>query len=479
MTLGPILACALAATAIDPGGGQALKELAGKPYLELFEGRSSPVTAADVAAFRQRMDKDKTAEQDRLRAVEKEIRRRADQARKQLEALNRERGPDTEDRVTRRRSLHCELLTLERDLATSKTAREKGVPVAFENRIAKAEIAEHWPAERAAILARIQAGQARERRFGDVEDIGVRKISSDQDHDIKLGKDVIQEMKSYGLMPPEGNDPKLKEYVDRLGAALAARSDLRVPLKVAILESPEVNAFMLPGGFLFVNTGLLEQTATESELAGVMAHEIAHAAARHGHRMMKRATVANIVFQSAQVAALILAGGAVGIGAYYGMQYGFYGLGMLLELSLLGVNREFEAEADQLGAQYAWSAGYDPAGFVTFFDKMAREQGYARSASFFRTHPPFADRILATFSEMLYLPAKPDLRLDSSEFQQIKMYRKAKDKSDPRKRPALRPFPECDPGLYYRSLRIMPVSVAAINSPEGLRASETRVADAR
>lgn len=444
MTLGPILACALAAV-VDPAASQPLRELAEKPYLELFDGRFPPVTSGDLAAFRQQMDKEKTAEQDRLRGEEKDLRKRIDQARKRLEALNRERGPDTEDRVTRRRSLHCELLTLERDLATRKTAREKGVPVAFENRIAKAEIAGRWPGERAAILARIQAGQARERRFGDVEDIGVRRISSDQDHDVKLGKDVVQEMKSYGLMPPEVNDPKLKEYVDRLGTALAARSDLRVPLKVAILESPEVNAFMLPGGFLFVNSGLIEQAATESELAGVMAHEIAHAAARHGHRMMKRATVANIVFQSAQVAALILTGGAVGIGTYYGMQYGFYGLGMLLELSLLGVNREFEAEADQLGAQYAWRAGYDPAGFVTFFDKMAREEGYAKSASFFRTHPPFADRILATFSEMLYLPAKPDLRLDSSEFQQIKTHRKAKDKSDPRKRPSLRPFPECDP----------------------------------
>ena len=98
----------------------------------------------------------------------------------------------------------------------------------------------------------------------------------------------------------------------------------------------------------------------------------------------------------------------------------FFGLGMVLGLSLLGVSRKFEAEADQLGAQYAWRAGYDPRGFITFFDKMASEKGYVQSASFFRTHPPFFERILSTFSEIEYLPKSEALKVDSTEFRAFK-----------------------------------------------------------
>jgi predicted Zn-dependent protease len=135
---------------------------------------------------------------------------------------------------------------------------------------------------------------------------------------------------------------------------------------------------------------------------------------------MKRATIAEIIFQAAQVGAIIFTGGAIGIGTYYALQYGFYGLGMILDLTLLGVSRDYEAEADQLGAQYAWQAGYDPQGFITFFDKMASEEGYVKSASFFRTHPPFLERIISTFSEITYLPPRQDLRVDSSDFADAK-----------------------------------------------------------
>lgn len=442
-----LLGCiALLATAVN-GNGPQLREVAQKPYLDLFDARYEPVTPAAVAAFHQEMDHEKKAEQEKLRAQEKELEKRLDDLRRQLQVINRQRGPDSGERAAERTRIHCEALKVESDLAAKRTERSKGVPMAFENRIAKAEIALHWPAQRTAILSRVAAGEARNRKFGDVEDIGVRKISDGQERDVKTGQDVIREMKVYGLMPPEVNDERLKGYVEGIAKAIAERSDLRVPVKVAILQSQEINAFMLPGGFLFVNTGLLDQAATESELAGVLAHEIAHAAARHGHRMMKRATIASIAYQAAQVAALIFTGGVASIGTYYGMQYGFYGLGMLLELSLLGVNREFETEADQLGAQYAWKAGYDPAGFVTFFDKMASTEGYAKSASFFRTHPPFGDRIMATFAEMLYLPKSDGLRLDSSEFQAIKEYRKRSggEKDDPKKKPKLRRFPGCEP----------------------------------
>jgi beta-barrel assembly-enhancing protease len=119
----------------------------------------------------------------------------------------------------------------------------------------------------------------------------------------------------------------------------------------------------------------------------------------------------------------------------------------VLDLALLGVSREFEAEADQLGVQYAWRAGYDPKGFITLFDKMASEKGYVRSASFFRTHPPFFNRILATVSEIEYLPKTEDLQVDSTAFRQTKeLLKKLKPvwESEWKKRPTLRRTPRCD-----------------------------------
>jgi predicted Zn-dependent protease len=250
-------------------------------------------------------------------------------------------------------------------------------------------------------------------------------------------------------MPPEVEDEKLTSYVQNLAKTIAENSDLKVPIKVTVLDSMEINAFALPGGFLFVNSGLINKAESESELVGVLAHETAHAAARHGARLMKRANIANIVFQAAQVAAIIFTGGAVGIGTYYALQYGFYGLGMILDLTLLGVSRDYEAEADQLGAQYAWQAGYDPKGFITFFDKMASEEGYVKSASFFRTHPPFLERIISTFSEITYLPPRTDLRMDTSAFGEARkrvgeLIRKREEEE--KRRPSLRgKQPECPP----------------------------------
>ncbi|MFM2126200.1 MAG: hypothetical protein RL328_2651, partial [Acidobacteriota bacterium] len=183
----------------------------------------------------------------------------------------------------------------------------------------------------------------------------------------------------------------------------------------------------------------------ESEVAGVIAHELAHVSARHGARLMKRANIANLMYQMAQVAVIVGTGGVGTIGTYYLMQAGFLGLGMVLNLNLLGVNREFEAEADQLGAQYAWKAGYDPRGFITFFDKMASEKGYILSASFFRTHPPYFERIVSTLSEIEYLPKRQDLLVDTSGFRsfQNQLTEALKNAPPDPKAPTLRKEPEC------------------------------------
>jgi predicted Zn-dependent protease len=192
-----------------------------------------------------------------------------------------------------------------------------------------------------------------------------------------------------------------------------------VPLEVTVLRSEEINAFAVPGGFLFINTGLLEKAGNEAELAGVMAHEIAHIAARHGKRLMTKAQIANIAFQAAQLAAMIFTGGISSIASYYLFQYGFLGLGLVLNLTLLGVNRDFEIEADILGAQYLWKANYHTGGFIDFFERMAKEEGYIKGLSWFRTHPPFAERMTQTFEEIKILPTQEEPRMDSTRFQEM------------------------------------------------------------
>lgn len=424
-----------------------LRELVNKSYIELLEiAGSLSVSSKEIEEFKRQLDREEEAEKQRLKNEARKLKEEAEQLRRQLNDLNKRASRDTEEMTAERRRLHCRILQLEREMRNKETEREHGVPVAYDNKRAKLDLIQQWPAKQKEIQQNIASGQARQRRHGDVEDIGVRKVGEGQEKDIKLGEDSIREMKAYGLIPPEVEDKELKDYIVGLADEVAAHSDLKVPLKVTLLDSEEINAFALPGGFLFVNTGLIEKAETESELVGVMAHEIAHVAARHGAKLMKRATIANLIYQAAQIAAIIFTGGAASIGVYYALQYGFFGLGMIINLALLGVSREYEAEADQLGAQYTWAAGYDPKGFITFFDKMASEQGYVRSASFFRTHPPFLDRIVSTFSEIAYLPPKENLKLDAPEFHQAKerLKKVMKERQEEKKEhPTLRRLPEC------------------------------------
>jgi predicted Zn-dependent protease len=189
---------------------------------------------------------------------------------------------------------------------------------------------------------------------------------------------------------------------------------LQIPVKVTVLNSKEINAFALPGGYLFIQRGLIENAENESQLAGVIAHEIAHDAARHGHKLTRKANIANIFLQAARIA-----GAVAGGGWYYGLGYGAMGLGLALNLNILGKSREFELEADQLGIQYAWRAGYDPQGFFRFFDKMASQKGYVRSTSFFRTHPAFYERMVNTRKEITFLPPKEKYIVQTDDFIRI------------------------------------------------------------
>jgi predicted Zn-dependent protease len=217
------------------------------------------------------------------------------------------------------------------------------------------------------------------------------------------------------MLPPDVESKHLQDYVRELAEKIAAASDLRAPVRTAVLDSEEINAFGLPGGRLLVDAGLIQRSANEAELAGVLAHEIAHIAARHGEKLTKpTGNLPRLFFTGATMAADAFTWGAVGQARTAARDY--LGLGVHLNLGLLGVSRETEGEAGQLGTQYLWHAGYDPRGFVLFYDRMTRDAHRAATASFFRTHPPAGDRALATLTELEYLPKKPGARTTSERF---------------------------------------------------------------
>ncbi len=379
-----------------------------------------------------------------------QFKNRSNEYDKQLEQAQAElKAQTTQLNDSQRKEKHCKIQTLRILKGQADVLAGQAIPVAYENELGKLELIEKWPDQLKAIKAQIADGSYKKRRWGNAEDVGFRQLFPGQQDDIKAGQEAIQQMKQAGLLPPEIEEKEIVEYVSTLGNRIAKLSDLRVPLKVTLLNSKEINAFALPGGFLFVQRGLLDAAEDESQLAGVMAHEIAHAAARHGHRLMTKATIASIIFQAAEVAAMVLTGGVAGIGTYYALQYGFYGLGLVLSLNLLGVSREFELEADQLGIQYAWNSGYDPNGFIRFFDKMATQEGYVNGVSWFRTHPPFYQRMVDAEREILFLPKKSEYIVQTTEFQQMKKrlakVSKKADKKDKKSPTLTMPEQDCPP----------------------------------
>ena len=207
------------------------------------------------------------------------------------------------------------------------------------------------------------------------------------------------------------NDPVITEYVNRIGQNLVRNSDAQVPFTIKVIDSDVVNAMALPGGFFYVNSGLILAADEEAEMAGVMAHEIAHVAACHYGREMTRANL----LQMASIP-FIFMGGGIGYAAYEGM-----GLG--IPLAFLHFSRGFEAEADYLGIEYMYRAGYDPSAFVSFFEKIQamekKKPGTLSKA--FDTHPQTPDRIEKSQDEIRkILPAKQEYVVTTSEFDEVK-----------------------------------------------------------
>jgi len=400
---------------IAPSIHNDLQERVQQPYEELFDAAPTlQLNTGDLQGMRQHVRQSQdyctTNARDRAKSYEQQT--------NQLMAELKRLGNQIEE--TRRHELHCQIQDVRSAKAQSDVLADQLIPVAYDNTRAKLELLEKWPADYRQLEQEIQSGIYQNRRWGNVREIGFREMEPDQKDDIKRGQDAIRELQQEMAMPPELDNKAIQDYVNTVTQRIARNSDLLVPVKVVVLDSREVNAFALPGGFLFVQRGLLEAVDDESELAGVLAHEMSHVAARHGYKLMKKAMISSIFYQSAQIAAIILTGGAAGIGTYYALQYGFYGLGFAINLNLLGVSRDYETEADQLGVQYAWKAGYDPNGFIRFFDKMASKEGNVIGASWFRTHPVFYNRMVNAKREITFLPKKDQTIVQTTEFEDMK-----------------------------------------------------------
>lgn len=403
------------ATSAEPKQPSALRELLQKPFVELFElAPTRQFTAAEIEAQRMALKKGEDFCVARFKEHGKQYAKQIDTAQKDLKVQTVSMN-DGE-----RKQVHCRIQNLELLRSEAQALAGHAIPTAYDNLNAKLDLIQNWPALYKQTQQELANGSYMNRRWSDVKDIGFREIAANQQDDIKKGQQAVEEMKRSGLLPPEVEDKAIQEYVNSVAQRIAAKSDLKIPLHVSVIQSREINAFALPGGYLFIERGLLDAADDEAELVGVLAHEMAHDAARHGNKLMKKATIAGVFYQAAQIAAVVLTGGVTGIGTYYALQYGFYGLGFVLNLNLLGVSRDYEMEADQLGVQYAWNSGYDPSGFIRFFDKIATREGYVNGASWFRTHPPFYQRMVNTRREIMFMPAKTDQVVQSSAFEQMK-----------------------------------------------------------
>ena len=384
-------------------------------YVELFDlAPKLHYSATEIEKQRAALGKGKDICVARFKEHTKQYGKQIEEAQKNLKETT------TKLNDAQRKQAHCKIQNLELLKAEAAVLSGHAIPTAYDNLNAKLDIIEKWPAFYQQTQQEIASESYLKRRWGNVKDIGFREIASNQQDDIKRGQQAIEEMKRAGLIPPEVENKAIQDYVNTIGQRIAKFSDLKIPLHISVLQSREINAFALPGGYLFIERGLLEAADDEAELAGVIAHEISHDVARHSNKLMKRATIAGILYQAAQIAAVVLTGGVAGIGMYYAIQYGFYGLGLVLNLKLLGVSRDYELEADQLGIQYAWNAGYDMTGFIRFFDKLATQEGYVNGVSWFRTHPPFYQRMVDAEREMLFLQQKPAAIVQTSEFEQMK-----------------------------------------------------------
>ncbi|HEU4508403.1 MAG TPA: M48 family metallopeptidase [Pyrinomonadaceae bacterium] len=236
----------------------------------------------------------------------------------------------------------------------------------------------------------------------------IAKMSGSIEKEVRLGREAAAEVDRQAKFV---DDPVITEYVNRVGQNIVLHSDSKVPFTIKVIDSDEVNAFALPGGFFYVNKGLILAADNEAELAGVMAHEIAHVAARHAVENQAKATLL-------EYAAI---GGSIFLGGIPGMIYqntaGIGLLGIFMKFS-----RSAEEEADKLGVQYMYAAGYDPGAMATMFEKLEaknkKKPGFIARA--FATHPAPPDRRASALALAARFPENEEYVISSSEFQRVK-----------------------------------------------------------
>jgi len=295
----------------------------------------------------------------------------------------------------------------------------------------------------AALLVPISFADDKEKNPDEIgnRDVGKGVNFYSLEKEIAIGKQLAQEVERQAKLV---DDPIVAEYVNRVGQNLVRNSDAKVPFTIKVLDTEEVNAFALPGGFFFVNSGLILKADNEAELAGVMAHEIAHVAARHGTKQATRGEIAQIAMIAASIA----------------IPYGWtgyairQGAGLAIPMGFLSFSRAFESEADMLGLQYMYKTGYDPEAFVDFFEKIQtlEKRKPGTMAKVFSTHPMTDDRIAAAQKNIAtMLKAKPEYVVNTSEFNDVKarlamLHNRRLDRKDDNKdRPRLRRTPGSGP----------------------------------
>jgi beta-barrel assembly-enhancing protease len=230
------------------------------------------------------------------------------------------------------------------------------------------------------------------------------------DKQVAMGRSYSQQVEHSAKLI---NDPVVTEYVNRVGQNLVRNSDAKVPFTIKVIDTDEINAFALPGGFFYVNSGLILAADNEAELAGVMAHEIGHVAACHVAREQTRSNIANL----ASIPLIFVPGGW---GVYEATQVA---MGIGVPLTFMKFSRGFESEADFLGMEYMYKAGYDPQSFISFFEKIEAQEKKKPGtlAKAFSSHPMTPDRVSAAQKEaQSVLPARPEYIVDTSEFQGVK-----------------------------------------------------------
>lgn len=235
-------------------------------------------------------------------------------------------------------------------------------------------------------------------------------LGGSKEKEIQLGRTLALEVEQQAKLV---DDELVTEYVNRVGQNIVLHSDAKVPFTIKVIDSDEVNAFALPGGFFFVNKGLILAAENESELAGVMAHEIAHVAARHAMENQGKAQAMNY----GMLAGIIFGGGIVSTVLQNGG-------GILGALGMLKFSRGAEEEADRLGVQYLYAAGYDPNGMATMFEKLASQNRKKPGtlAKLFSSHPQSLDRRDASLSLVARFPEKEEYIISTSEFQRVRSH---------------------------------------------------------